>query len=104
LSAILDTGFDGDLCVPTAIAIQAGLELTGEQFVELADGSQKKQLVFTGSVRFAGCVHPVEVLLTESQDALIGTRLLSHYALAIEFPGAGVNLRPPLGRRTRRRP
>lgn len=39
LTAIVDTGFDGDLCIPTRVAVPLGLELTSELDVELADGT-----------------------------------------------------------------
>lgn len=39
--AIIDTGFDGYLCLPVQIAIQVGLELYGAQVSELADGSTR---------------------------------------------------------------
>ena len=93
LTAIVDTGFDGYLCLPTRIAVQLGLELIGEQLIELADGTQRKQFVFAGSVRFFGETREVQIMLTDSEDALIGTRLLNHYPLAIEFPGGQVKVR-----------
>jgi predicted aspartyl protease len=40
LAAIVDTGFDGDFCLPTAHEVQLGLELIGERLVELADGTR----------------------------------------------------------------
>jgi clan AA aspartic protease len=94
LTAVVDTGFDGDLCIPTRVAVQLGLELIGEQPVELADGTQRGQLVFAGSVRFFGETREVQIMLTDSEDALIGTSLLNHYPLAIEFPGGQVKVRP----------
>jgi clan AA aspartic protease len=99
LTAIVDTGFSGELCLPTQIAVQLGLELIGEELIELADGTQKQQLVFTGSVRFFGEIHKVEIMLTNSGDALIGTRLVNKYKLSIEFPGARVKVpsKPPTG-------
>ncbi|MFQ6061959.1 MAG: hypothetical protein ACE5J9_02125, partial [Methanosarcinales archaeon] len=36
IEAIIDTGFDGDLCLPIQIAIQIGLELVSVQRFELA--------------------------------------------------------------------
>ena len=104
LTAIVDTGFDGDLCVPVKYAVQLGLELIGESPVEFADGTQKNELLFAGSARFFGETHQVEITLTTSQDALIGTRLLNRYALAIDFPGGQINLRArlkPGGKRKR---
>jgi clan AA aspartic protease len=93
LTAILDTGFNGDLCLPTRLAVQLGLELIGEQQTELADGTQRLQLVFGGSVRFYGETREVDIILTDSEDALIGTNLLNHYPLATEFPGGQVKVR-----------
>ena len=93
LSAIVDTGFDGDLCLPTRHAVQLGLELIGERLVELADGTRKKELLFAGSVRFFGKTREVKLMLTNSEDALIGTRLMNHYPASIDFPGARVKLR-----------
>ena len=40
LTAIVDTGFDGDLCIPIRVAVPLGLELVGEEFVELATASR----------------------------------------------------------------
>src|SRR5262249_36924046 len=71
LTAIVGTGFAGDLCVPTRLDVQAGLELVGEQHVELADGTKREALTFAGSVRFFGRTRAVRIILTSSEDALI---------------------------------
>ena len=93
LTAIVDTGFDGDFCLPTRHAVQLGLELIGERLVELADGTRKKELLFAGSVRFLGKTREVKLMLTNSEDALIGTRLMDDYPASIDFPGGRVKLR-----------
>jgi clan AA aspartic protease len=85
LTAIIDTGFNGDLCLPTAVAVRLGLELVSEVEVELADGTRQAQLVFAGSVRFLGRKRPVYVHLTNSEDALIGTGLLAECRLYVDF-------------------
>ena len=103
LTAIVDTGFTGDLCLPTSIAVQLGLELIGEELIELADGTRKQQLMFGGSVRFFGETHQVEIMLTSSGDALIGTRLVDKYQLSIEFPGGHVKVPMKPGPRGQRR-
>jgi len=51
LEAVIDTGFDGELCLPLAVAIELGLELYGAQRVQLADGSIKSELVFLGRAK-----------------------------------------------------
>ena len=96
LTAIVDTGFDGDFCLPIRHAVQLGLELIGEQIVELADGTRRMELMFAGSVRFLGETREVKLMLTNSEDALIGARLLNHYRVSIDFPGGRLK---PLPRR-----
>ena len=93
ITAIVDTGFDGDLCLTTRLAVQLGLELVGQQLIELADGTKRDELVFAGSVRFLSETRAVEILLTNSEDALLGTRLLDHHRVSIEFPGGRVKPR-----------
>lgn len=94
IEAILDTGFDGDLCMPVQIAIQLGLELCGLQRVELADGSRKNELVFAGIARFGECQGEVEIALAESKDTLIGTHLLLGHVLEIDYVGKTVQIIP----------
>ena len=102
MNAIVDTGFDGHLCVPTRLAVQAGLELIGEQQVELADGTLKSQLVFAGSARLFGETREVQIMLTDSDDGLSGTGLLEQFRVSIEFPGARIKSRSRPEKRRRR--
>ena len=44
ISAIVDTGFEGFVCLPVRLAVHLGLELTGQQVIELADGTRKEEL------------------------------------------------------------
>jgi predicted aspartyl protease len=91
--AILDTGFDGDVCLPTQVAIQLGLELAATQLIELADGTRKRELVFAGEGVFEDELRKVEIILTEAQDTLIGSRLLADKILEIDFPKRTVEIR-----------
>lgn len=93
ISAIVDTGFDGYLCLPTSVAVRLGLELVSEGLIELADGRTQKQLVFLGTVEFMEEVQPVMIYLTDSEDALIGTRLLDDCVLTIDFPRRSIELK-----------
>jgi clan AA aspartic protease len=85
LLALVDTGFDGWVCLPTLIAIQLGLELFGLQVVELGDGSEIEELVFRGAVTFKQKMRDVDITLTNSADALLGTGLLEDSVLTIDF-------------------
>ena len=85
VDALLDTGFDGDICLPTQLAIQLGLELWDMMWVELADGTLKDELVFAGVVVWEGEDREVMITLTESQEALLGTGLLRDSVLEMDF-------------------
>lgn len=50
ITPTIDTGFDGQLCLPVEIAIQLGLKLVSRVSVELANGSRQKTLVFSGTI------------------------------------------------------
>jgi len=91
---VVDTGFDGDLCLPVKVAIQLGLELSGESIVELADGSKKQELSFLGSVFWQGQERLVKIFLTNSEDALIGSGLMQGQKLTISYANRAVTIEP----------
>ncbi len=92
LQAIIDTGFDGEVCIPVSLAVTLGLELVGAEFVEYGDGSRKQELLFAGSAVLQGAKRDVEIFLTNGEDALIGTDLLEDCLLTIDFPKKRVKL------------
>jgi predicted aspartyl protease len=93
MTACLDTGFDGDLCLPTDIGLTLGLELTGSEAVELADGSCQPELVFKGFAVFLGKRRNVKIYLTESEEALVGTGLLGGCRLSVDFDTGKVRIK-----------
>lgn len=95
LHALVDTGFDGDLCVPIIVAMTLGLELKDADYVELADGSVRRELIFRGTVR-VGDLSPKEgeIVLTESEQPLIGSGMFEGLRLDIDYGAWTVMLRP----------
>ncbi len=86
VDALLDTGFDGDLCLPIAVAVPLGLELRYVAQSELADGSVvEDELVFAGDVDWDGEEVPAEIILTRSRNALVGTGLLQGCEVRLNF-------------------
>ena len=99
VKAIIDTGFDGYVCLPVDIAENLGIQLTGRTVAVLADGSEKADLLFSGWVEFLGRRRNVEICLT-TDEALVGTGLLADCDLAIDFVAGTVSLsRKPTKRR-----
>ena len=61
--------------------------------IELADGTRKRELVFTGKGIFGDQVQTVEIILTEARDTLMGTRLLAEKILEIDFAKRTLEIR-----------
>ncbi len=89
---LVDSGFDGELCLPIEVAIPLGLELAGIQTIELADGSVKRELIFVGSVRWEGKSRSVRISLTTSEKAIIGRELMLNRMLIIDFRSGEVKI------------
>ena len=83
--ALVDTGFNVDLCLPMEIGVMLGLELWDMAEIELADGTVNLELTFAARINWDGELREVDVFLTHSDEALIGTRLLEDKSLNIDF-------------------
>jgi len=92
LEAIIDTGFDGDICIPVKTATELGLELVGQDEFELADGSKKRGFIFEGFAILLGKKRVVEISLTDSEETLVGTNLRAGCKLTVDFASGKVNL------------
>ena len=68
-------------------------KLVSRDIFELADGSRTKELVFQGSVSLAGRTRTARILINDSQDTLIGTRLLAGCLLTVDFRTGKVQLK-----------
>ena len=104
----IDTGFDDDICIPVSTAIALGLPLGGVRFIEMIDGSIKKEFIFEAEcqmgdlpLRNVHFVHrrlrlTVNVYITESEDGLIGAGMLQDMKLEIDYGQRTVTLEPSL--------
>jgi clan AA aspartic protease len=90
--ALIDTGFDGALMLSLPAALQIGLRLSNMVQVELADGSIKNEYVFEAKAVLDKETIPVDVLLTSSDENLVGTALLQNQHLMIDFRSQKINL------------
>lgn len=87
--AVIDTGYTGDLMLPTAIVNELGLTLRGIQDATLGDGSLTMFEMYAGSVIWDGQVRRVEVNASET-EFLVGMGLLEEYKLEIEGRPSGM--------------
>lgn len=96
MEPLIDTGFDGALSIPIPLAIPLGLELHGWASYELADGTVRHDLTFQGIVHLGEETRRAEIILTEAEDALLGSELLEGYVLEIDDGNRTVEIRESL--------
>ena len=79
--------------MPIPVAIPLGLELYGDHYYELADGTVRNDVTFQGMVYLDEEACQIEISLTESEDALLGSELLDGYVLEIDYGNRTVEIR-----------
>lgn len=85
-SVIVDTGFNGELCLPRKTIKQLKLKLYASEYFELADGKLVLAEVFKGYLEWFGeKIKAVEVIATGSKQGLLGTQLLTASTLTVNF-------------------
>ncbi|HID29791.1 MAG TPA: hypothetical protein EYP19_07265 [Desulfobacterales bacterium] len=95
LKGILDTGFDGYLCLPVTIAVSLGLELIKLQNAELADGTiLEDEPVFSGRMEWNGELIEIRIVLTKSSDTLLGTALLRGMDVRMNYSTGEIAIKP----------
>ena len=70
---VLDTGFDGVLILPSTVAERLRLRIVARLVFELVGGARMTADVALGEIEWLGKRRNVEVIISESHDALIGT-------------------------------
>jgi clan AA aspartic protease len=91
--AVVDTGFDGYLCLPPTAIAQLRLPWIESGEATLADGSDCLVEVYQGTVLWDG--HALSLLVDEvDTDPLVGMGLLEGHELKIEVrPGGKVTIK-----------
>lgn len=84
-NTVIDTGFNGYLSAPASLIKKTEWLYLGTEEYELASGEFITTNVFLGEVYFDGKYLKVYVLASESNDILIGTKLLKNKFLGINF-------------------
>jgi clan AA aspartic protease len=93
IEAVVDTGFDGWLSLPSSIITQLGLRWRQRGRALLADGSESVFDIYEASVDWDG--KPRRIPVDEAETVpLIGMSLLEGYELTVQIqPGGNVTVR-----------
>jgi predicted aspartyl protease len=83
--ALIDTGFNGDLELPSALRAQLNVRYLGPVTSTLAGGISIREEVFLVDFPFDGEMVEAEASFVEGEGILIGTKLLHRHRLEIHF-------------------
>lgn len=85
IEPILDTGFNGEFSLPIRFLSQVKLQFIGTDYFELGDGTVVEKEIFAGEIIIGNIPYQVEMNLTNSKDALIGTGMLKGKVATFDF-------------------
>lgn len=85
LECVVDTGFDGALIVSASFAKRLGLSVVARLVFELVGGARMSADVALGEIEWFGQHRTVEVILSEGEDALIGTEMFEGAKLIVDY-------------------
>ncbi len=93
LEVVVDSGFNGELCVSMHQINKMALTFSHFEEYELGNGKVVKQDIFRGKIIFDGKQQPVDVLVSKSRDTLIGAALMTDKKLEIDYANENVRIR-----------
>ena len=91
-TAIIDTGFNGDLELPECLRAFLNARYLGRVTSALAGGQKVEEEVFVVDFPFDGAVIQAETTFVTGTQVLIGTHLLRQYNLRIDFVAGTIEL------------
>ena len=89
VETLLDTGFNGFLCLSPAVVSALALLFLNYFHASLADGTRVRLEVYAATVDWDGTFRDVEVLAT-SHRPLLGTALLDGHEVTMQFADGGL--------------
>jgi len=92
LDVVVDTGFNGSLCLPRGLLRKLGFRWIGTRLVELADGSRVVSQLYEGEILWFGQRRTVTALATRSAEGLLGTEMLHDVRLEMDLDENWVRL------------
>jgi clan AA aspartic protease len=92
IECVVDTGFDGGLMLPRALVAQIQIVVIGELTFEMVGGATMSARVGLAEMNWLGELRQVEVIVSEGDDALIGTELLIATILTIDYASSRLTI------------
>lgn len=92
IECLIDTGFDGGIMLPRAFADQLRFPIIGRLAFELVGGTRLFAQVGLANIEWLNETREIEIVVSESNDALIGTELLQNTVLMIDYVSSTVTI------------
>jgi len=87
---VVDTGFDGAIILPASFVESLNLPIVARLVFELVGGARMTADVALAEIEWLGQSRTVEVILSEGEDALLGTEMFEGAKLVIDYPNRSV--------------
>jgi clan AA aspartic protease len=85
VEALIDTGYNGALALPSHLVQRLGLPDFGNRLVQYADGRVAVEQTHVAELEWLGGRRRCRADATQLAECLIGTELLEGHALTIDF-------------------
>lgn len=92
LECALDTGFNGFLLLPRKFIEDNSLPFVGSEFVIMVEENTTEVEVVSGEIIWLGETLPVRILVSETEETLIGTKMLIDSKLEIDYKNLTVKI------------
>ncbi|HLM01494.1 MAG TPA: hypothetical protein VK400_10615 [Pyrinomonadaceae bacterium] len=92
VECIIDTGFNGSLLLPRKFVEDNSLALVGREPVTMVEQNIIEVDVVSGEINWLGGKSLVRVLVSETNEALIGTQMLAASVMEIDYKNKTVKI------------
>jgi clan AA aspartic protease len=92
IECALDTGFNGFLLLPRRFIEDNSLSFEGSEFVVMVEQNTTEIEVASGEIIWLGENLPVRILVSETDETLIGTQMLIDTKLEVDYKNFTVKI------------
>jgi clan AA aspartic protease len=85
VECVIDTGFSGHLVLPRSVVSRLGLAVIGREVFEMVAGHFLTADIAQADLTWLGGARTVEAVVSEGEDALLGTAMLDGTRLTIDY-------------------
>ncbi len=93
IECVIDTGFSGALMLPQKLVAQLDARQVGTEWFTLVGGREIEAGIFVVEAYWFGELRNIQAVISETDDALIGTELLEAKVLVIDYISSEVEIK-----------